>query len=62
MRRTHFWNPTLLIAGLSLALPGAAAAQEGPEKGSLVIVGGALRDEAILERFISLAGGPEAPS
>ena len=44
MRRTRFWNPTLLTAGLSLALPGAAAAQQGPEKGSLVIVGGAVRD------------------
>ena len=52
-----------ILLGLSLAslLPATAFAQKGPEKGSLVIVGGALRDEAILERFISLAGGPEAP-
>jgi cyanophycinase len=33
----------------------------GPANGSLVIVGGALRDEAILERFLDLAGGPDAP-
>lgn len=33
----------------------------GPESGSLLVVGGALRDLSILERFIELAGGPEAP-
>ncbi|MEE2791469.1 MAG: cyanophycinase [Acidobacteriota bacterium] len=33
----------------------------GPANGSLVLVGGALRDPAILERFVSLAGGPTAP-
>jgi len=53
-------NSMLLALGLALAAS-AAAGQQGPEKGSLVIVGGALRDNAILERFISLAGGPEAP-
>ena len=42
--------------------PGAADAQEvGPPRGSLVIVGGAMRDPAIIERFIQLAGGPDAP-
>jgi len=42
--------------------PGFAGAQEvGPPAGSLVIVGGGLRDPAILERFIHLAGGPQAP-
>ncbi len=33
----------------------------GPEKGSLVIVGGAMRDTVIIDRFIELAGGPDAP-
>jgi len=33
----------------------------GPENGALVIVGGAMQDPAILERFMELAGGPEAP-
>ena len=61
MHLRRHWNPALLLTGLTLAVPTVAAAQEGPEKGSLVIVGGALRDEAILERFISLAGGPDAP-
>ncbi len=37
------------------------AQEYGPENGSLVIVGGAMRDEAIVNRFLSLAGGPDAP-
>ena len=40
----------------------AALAQEvGPANGALVIVGGAMQDQAIVERFLNLAGGPEAP-
>ena len=37
------------------------ATEHGPEKGTLVIVGGAMQDPAIVKRFIDLAGGPEAP-
>lgn len=49
-------------AALAVAQPPAPVGRAaGPEHGSLVIVGGALRDDAILERFLSLAGGPEAP-
>ena len=33
----------------------------GPSNGSLVIVGGAMRDPAIVARFLELAGGPDAP-
>ncbi|MEZ5011768.1 MAG: cyanophycinase [Bacteroidales bacterium] len=33
----------------------------GPEKGSLVIVGGAMRDSTIALKFIELAGGLDAP-
>ncbi len=33
----------------------------GPENGSLVIVGGAMKDPAIFDRFIELAGGLDAP-
>ena len=33
----------------------------GPEKGSLLIVGGAMSDTLIIDRFIELAGGPEQP-
>ena len=45
-----------------VVLAGTAQAQEvGPENGSLVIVGGAMRDPAIVERFLDLAGGRDAP-
>ena len=51
-----------LVALLALVAPAnALATQEGPSHGSLVIVGGAMRDPAILERFLELAGGPDAP-
>ncbi|MGE0862744.1 MAG: cyanophycinase [Vicinamibacterales bacterium] len=46
----------LLLAGASLS-----AQTVGPEKGTLVIVGGAMQDPAIVKRFIDLAGGPDAP-
>ncbi len=46
---------------LLVLLPQGLRAQEvGPENGSLVIVGGGMTDPAILERFIQLAGGPQA--
>jgi cyanophycinase len=57
----------LLASALSFAVqPGQgrgqrAAPQIGPPNGALVIVGGAMRDPAIRERFIDLAGGPDAP-
>ena len=44
---------------LATALP--LAQQVGPKTGALVIVGGAMRDPAIVTRFIDLAGGPDAP-
>jgi cyanophycinase len=40
---------------------GARAQEVGPARGALVIVGGGLRDQSILQRFIDLAGGPDAP-
>jgi len=54
MRRMLF--ALILVAGVSLS-----AADHGPDKGALVIVGGAMQDPAIVARFIDLAGGPEAP-
>ena len=36
-------------------------ATAGPDSGSLVIVGGGMKDSAIINRFISLAGGVDAP-
>lgn len=47
-----------------LAATGFAAFAEtkvGPAKGSLVIVGGGVLGPEILEKFINLAGGPDAP-
>ncbi len=57
--------PTLALAiGLSIQIPTAQiyaqeAPEYGPPTGTLVIVGGGLRDAGILERFIELGGGAE---
>ena len=53
----------LFLAVATLVAPGLAAAvqQVGPANGSLVVAGGALRDPAVLARFVELAGGPSAP-
>lgn len=45
-----------VLAGIPLS-----AGEHGPDKGTLVIVGGNMRDSAIVKRFINLAGGAEAP-
>lgn len=51
-----------LLAAVAVLLPvGLAAQTTGPARGTLVIVGGGLRDEAIVERFLDLAGGKDAP-
>mgnify|MGYP005814404745 CR=1 FL=1 len=49
----------LALAALTCAW--AAAADFGPSKGALVIVGGNMHDPAILRKFIELAGGPDQP-
>ena len=41
--------------------PQLGAQDVGPSNGSLVIVGGAMQDPGIMERFLDLAGGPDAP-
>ena len=46
----------LLFTGVTLG-----AQEHGPAKGSLIIVGGGTLDDVIVERFIDLAGGPDAP-
>lgn len=52
----------LRVAALALTLSTGADAQEvGPARGALLMAGGGIRDSAILERFIDLAGGPAAP-
>jgi cyanophycinase len=50
----------LIILFLSMSLVGIMRAQDiGPANGSLVIVGGALKDQTIITTFLDLAGGPE---
>ena len=52
----------LALAATLLCLPLQIDAQtRGPSNGSLVIVGGAMRDPGIMQRFLDLAGGPDAP-
>jgi cyanophycinase len=47
---------------VTLAISPAAVAQEiGPRRGALVVAGGGVRDQAIIERFLDLAGGKDAP-
>ena len=64
MRRTvrSAWVVTtvLLVAG-GVAPLVAGAQSVGPERGALVVVGGAMQDPAIIERFVQLAGGADAP-
>ena len=51
-----------LVALAFIAPAFQLVAQEvGPSNGALVIVGGAMRDPGIMERFLNLAGGPSAP-
>jgi len=59
MTRTR--SAILAFLLLVLLTPGAAPQAVGPARGSLVIVGGGMRDPAILERFVRLAGGAQAP-
>jgi cyanophycinase len=49
------------VAPLVLSQVLVTAQDIGPARGSLVIVGGAMKDAAIMARFIELAGGPDAP-
>ncbi len=53
-----------LLLGLWPAAARPAVSQEtrvGPARGALVVVGGAMRDPAIVERFLELAGGRHQP-
>jgi cyanophycinase len=50
-----------VVVWVVVAATYGTAQQVGPKAGALVIVGGAMRDPAIVTRFIDLAGGPDAP-
>ena len=54
--RRYLLGAALVAAGASVS-----AQEVGPKRGTLVVVGGALEDSFILDRFLELAGGPEAP-
>lgn len=63
-KKTSLPTIAMVVCMLSASLPAApspAAAEIGPDAGALIIIGGALKDPAILARFMALAGGPEAP-
>jgi len=60
-RSACFVKSVILLALLAAAIAFSQEVPEyGPPNGSLVIVGGNMRDPAIPARFIELAGGPEA--
>ena len=56
-----------LLVLTSVAIPARAQQRQagppvvGPERGSLVVVGGNMQSPEIYQRFIELAGGPDAP-
>ena len=51
----------MLAFATLLSVTPAPAQEVGPANGALVIVGGAMRDPAIVQRFLDLAGGADAP-
>ena len=52
---------SILLTAALVRAPLVQAAEVGPTKGSLVVVGGNMQDERIVKRFIDLAGGSDAP-
>lgn len=61
-RRWMARTSSVAIGVMALLLPSAMPAQTlDPPGGSLVIVGGAMQDTTILQRFFTLAGGRDAP-
>ncbi|MBP1597652.1 MAG: cyanophycinase [Acidobacteria bacterium] len=61
MKSIRLPHPALVFALLVAALSFSQEVPEyGPPNGTLLIVGGNMRDPAIAERFIQLAGGPDA--
>ena len=51
----------LMLAGALATAATVEAQKVGPARGALLLAGGGAQDQEILERFIALAGGPEAP-
>ena len=59
-RAAHSAFILTLILATSLPLAAKSHETKGPKKGTLVIVGGGTVGPEIKQRFLSLAGGPEA--
>src|SRR5260370_40513925 len=51
----------LLILLAATGFAALAGTKVGPAKGSLVVVGGGVMGPEVINRFIDLAGGPDAP-
>jgi cyanophycinase len=62
IRRARFILNAALVLAIVVSIPGLGQepTEYGPAKGTLVIAGGALKDPAVYDRFIELAGGREA--
>src|SRR6476660_4786745 len=54
-------RPAFAVLAWMSAFNAPVGAQEGPKHGTLVISGGAEKPGIILERFVQLAGGADAP-
>ena len=64
-RKTPFAPTLALLACVTIPAPALAQQQDGPPvvgpaNGTLVVIGGNLQSAEIYERFIELAGGPDA--
>jgi cyanophycinase len=60
MLKKHLQSIILLFILFTIVV-GSQAQEIGPARGSLVIVGGAMRDPEIIKRFLDLAGGSDVP-
>jgi cyanophycinase len=60
MTRTTRWISLASFVGLATTAPSLASSGLDQARGSLVIVGGGARSEAMMRRFVELAGGPGA--
>ncbi len=62
MTRPRRWKQAGISILWTLVLACPVLAQEvGPARGALVIAGGGNLDSSIIQRFLELAGGPDAP-
>ena len=55
------WASSVRLHAQTVTAPVAEATTIGPAKGTLIIIGGGGRSQALLQRFIQTAGGANAP-